>query len=135
MGGAYVAATGAADQLNRLCSADLPPHAAFFDPLSGKGFDGRIFMNGEERGDEGRGFAHIVTGAEKGDSYELPALGRFSWENAVPHPAAGDRTIVMGLDDSTPGQVYVYIGTKTSHGSTIERRRSGRRALGRQQAH
>ena len=27
----------------------------------------------------------------------------------------------MGLDDSTPGQVYVYVGDKQAHGSPVER--------------
>jgi hypothetical protein len=105
----------------RLCSADLPAETAFFNEATGKGFDGRLFMDGEETGDEGRGFGHVVTGDLKGTSYQLPYLGRFSWENNVAHPNAGDRTVVVGLDDSTPGQVYVYVGTKRSTGNPVER--------------
>jgi len=78
-------------------------------------------MNGEENGTEGRSFAHIVTGAEAGTSYELPRLGKFTWENAVANPFTGDKTVVVGTDDATPGQVYVYIGTKTNAGSDIEK--------------
>lgn len=37
------------------------------------------------------------------------------------HPHAGDKTIVVGLDDSTPGQVYVYVGDKKSNGNAVER--------------
>jgi hypothetical protein len=64
---------------NRLCSADLPPLSALYDAASGKGFNGRLFMNGEEDREGGRGFAHVVTGEQKGTSYELPYLGKFAW--------------------------------------------------------
>lgn len=106
---------------NRFCSADLPAPSAFYNSASGKGTMNRIFMNGEEAGDEGRGFAHIVTGDSTGVTYELPYLGKFSWENAVASPAASDKTIVVGLDDTTPGQVYVYVGDKTATGNDIEK--------------
>ncbi len=66
-------------------------------------------MNGEETGAEGRAFAHLMNGT----SYELPWLGKFSWENSVAHPNPGRETVVVGLDDSGGGQVYVYVGTKT----------------------
>jgi hypothetical protein len=105
----------------RLCSADLPAATAFYNTKSGKGYTGRIFMNGEESGNEGRAFAHVVTGPASGISFELPSLGRFSWENSVASPFEQDKTVVIGLDDSTPGQVYVYIGDKQSSGSEIEK--------------
>jgi hypothetical protein len=118
----YESAAGTnAAQLNRLCSADLPAHSAFFNRLTGKGFDGRIFTSGEEAGSSGRAFGHVVTGPEKGRSYVLAYAGKFSWENIVAHPNAGDRTYVMGLDDSTPGQLYLYAGTKQTSGNPIER--------------
>jgi hypothetical protein len=78
-------------------------------------------MNGEESGAEGRAFAHIVTGTEAGTTYELPRLGKFSWENAIACPSSEDKTVVIGLDDATPGQVYVYVGTKTNTGNDIEK--------------
>ena len=105
----------------RFCSADLPALGAFYNASTGKGFNGRIFMNGEESGDEGRLMAHIVTGANAGTSYQLPYLGRFSAENVLAHPDSGDKTIVIGSDDSTPGQVYVYYGDKQTTGSDIEK--------------
>ena len=108
-------------RFGRFCSADLPPVSAFYNSTNGKGTMERIFMNGEETGAEGRAFGHIATGANTGTSYELPALGKMSWENAVAHPSSGDKTIVIGLDDATPGQVYVYIGTKQNSGNEVER--------------
>jgi hypothetical protein len=101
----------------RFCSADLPAVSAFFNAATGKGYDGRIFMNGEEVAG-GRAFAHIVS---TGTSYELPRLGKFAWENSVANPKTGDTTVVVGLNDTTPGQVYVYIGDKQSTGSAVDK--------------
>ncbi|MCU0360656.1 MAG: choice-of-anchor D domain-containing protein, partial [Bacteroidia bacterium] len=105
----------------RFCAADLPELSAFYNAASGKGTQDRIYMNGEETGSEGRGMAHIVTGAEAGTSYQLPHMGRYSYENAVASPYPQDKTIVVGLDDSSPGQVYVYVGNKSLSGSPIEK--------------
>lgn len=116
---AYADSTGKT-RFSRFCSADLPAKTAFFNPQSGKGFDGRIYMHGEEVRDEGRAFATILTGKERGSSYELPWLGRLAWENAVAHPDAGDKTLVVGMDDSSPGQVYVYAGDKQRGGNPVE---------------
>lgn len=102
--------------IGRLCSADLPVRTALYNPATGKGYDGRIFMNGEEVGSEGRAFGTVVS---TGVAYELPYLGKFSWENSVAHPNAGDTTVVVGTDDSTPGQVYVYAGTKTTDANPV----------------
>lgn len=104
--------------INRLCSADLPAVSAFYNAQSGKGSQERIFMNGEESGDEGKAFGHVLTGPDAGKSYYLPSLGKFSWENSVASPGSGDKTVVIGTDDSTPGQVYVYIGDKKTTGSS-----------------
>jgi hypothetical protein len=106
---------------NRFCSADLPAVSAFYNEATGKGTMNRIFMNGEEAGNEGRAFAHVVNGPDGGKSYQLPYLGKFSWENSVASPTASDTTVVIGMDDATPGQVYVYVGTKSNTGNEIEK--------------
>lgn len=103
--------------LRRFCSADLPARGAFFDAATGTGYDGRIFTNGEESGPEGRGFAHLMDGT----SYELPRMGRSSWENVVANPASGENTIVVALADIMPGALHVYVGRKQNSGSPIER--------------
>jgi hypothetical protein len=104
--------------LRRFCSATLPPVSALYNAVTGNGYDGRIFMNGEEVEPEGRAFGHLLDGT----SYELPALGKASWENHVAHPGTGDKTIVVGLDDTSPrGQVYVYVGEKRASGNPVER--------------
>lgn len=105
----------------RFCSADLAPISAFHDDSTGKGTMSRIFLNGEEVGTDGRAFAHIATGPNAGHTYELPRLGKFSWENAVANPATKHMTVVAGLDDATPGQVYFYVGAKTDTGNEISK--------------
>jgi hypothetical protein len=100
--------------LTRLCSADLPAYTAFFNPETGKGFGGRLFLSGEESGNEGRPFAHGLDGT----SWELPYLGNQSFENLVANPSTGDKTVVATTDDSTPGQVYIYVGDKRTSGAT-----------------
>ncbi|MFZ4576474.1 MAG: alkaline phosphatase PhoX, partial [Phycisphaerales bacterium] len=79
------------------------------------------YMNGEETGAEGRAYAHIVSGSAMNQTWQLPHLGKFSWENSVASPFAQQKTVVMGTDDSTPGQVYMYVGNKTAAGNDIER--------------
>ena len=103
-----------------LVLCDLPARTAFYNPATGNGFDGRLYLNGEET-TGGRAFAHVLTGPFHGLAAELAYLGRFAWENAVAHPNLGDKTVVVGLNDSTPGQVFIYIGDKRSSGNPIER--------------
>ena len=113
----------------RLCSADLPKAAAFWDASTSYGYDGRIFMNGEETGVEGKAFAWIVTGTDAGKMYELPHLGKNSWENALARssygvsPGAANllQTAVALTDDSTPGEVFLYLGTKTNTGNAVQK--------------
>jgi hypothetical protein len=109
-------------RLNRLCSADLPAPSAFFNAATGKGYDGRLFMDGEEGGTTGRPFGHVVA---TGDSYELtPWLGNMSYENVVANPATGDATVAMNMDDgdaSVGQQVYLFRGTKTTVGNPVQK--------------
>jgi hypothetical protein len=57
-----------ANSFDRFCSADLPAQSALYNAGSGKGYAGRIFLNGEETTPEGRVFAHIATGDNAGTS-------------------------------------------------------------------
>jgi len=115
-------------QLNRLCSGDQADRRAFWLSLNPT-LAPHIFMSGEESGAEGRAFAHIVTGPDAGQSYELPALGNLSWENVVARPLKSRLTVVAGLDDSTPGQVYFYIGEKKRLGDVVTRAGLGQGSL------
>ncbi len=88
-------------------------------------------------------FAHVVTGADRDGTYELPRLGKMAVENAVASPFPQARTVVMVNDDSNratgigaatvcrllgqtgcddpPSELYVYVGTKQDRGGAIER--------------
>ncbi len=112
--GQYEEATIAQKTFTRFCSADLPAKSAFYD--DGLGYNGRIFMNGEESGVEGRAFAHLMDGT----SYELPRLGKFSWENSIANSESGIKTVVAGTDDGTGGQVYFYVGTKNNSSNPVD---------------
>ena len=116
----WVAGTTA---ISRLCSADLAPKTALYNAASGKGYSGHLFLNGEEAGAEGRSFAWVPANRRTpSQAFQLPYLGRASWENWVANPTAQDKTVVVGTDDSTVnGQVYVYVGEKQSIGNAVER--------------
>ena len=128
----------------RLCSADLGAATAHLwtDPATGitYGTDALIFQSGEESGgtlltpsgpeariDFGRQFAFIATddsnipGNQANTAYELPHAGLFAWENNLVNPLSQRKTIVMGMDDTTPGQVYVWVGDKQTTGNVVER--------------
>jgi len=113
-GSTHVPTAGVA--FNRFCSANLPPRSAFYNDATGLGFDGRMFLNGEEPGAQGRAFAHGLDGT----SYQLPHLGRAAFENVLANPSTGDKTVVMANDDSTDGQIYLYVGTKKNTGSPAD---------------
>lgn len=120
-GSGWAPATGAALNLNRLCSADLADQAAFWRSANRFGTRNRLFLNGEEGGTEGRAFAHVVTGHDAGSSYELASLGKAAWENVVASPASKNKTVTVGLDDGQGGQVYVYVGKKSRKGNDVQR--------------
>jgi hypothetical protein len=106
----------------RFCSADLADQSAFYNAQSGRGYDGgRLYLNGEESGTEGKAMAHIVGGAEDGNSYELAWLGNMAYENVVANAHTGDKTVVAVTDDGTNGQVYFYYGDKQATGNAIDK--------------
>ncbi|NBS94231.1 MAG: hypothetical protein EBT27_11015, partial [Betaproteobacteria bacterium] len=111
---------GTTTAFSRFCSGDLAAATAFKTTTAG--YDGRIYLTGEETGAEGRAFAHIVTGAEAGRVYELPSLGNLSFENILANSKEQAKTVAIALDDSTvDGQVYVYVGTKAATGNAVEK--------------
>jgi hypothetical protein len=106
----------------RFCSGDLAPTTAFYNSKNGNGTQERIYLNGEEVSD-GRAFGHIVTGSNAGISYQLPWLGKISWENAVANPYEQNKTIVGCLDDAsiTTSNVYFYVGDKKKSGIELSK--------------
>jgi len=122
--GSYVdhsAALGNGIAFNRFCSADLADKGAFYNENSGLGFyGGRLFLDGEESGPEGKAIAHIVGGAQDGNSYELAWLGNMAYENLVANAHTGNKTVVAMMDDGLNGQVYFYAGDKKATGNAID---------------
>jgi len=114
-----ISTTGSVN-LGRLCSGDMAARTAFFQFATPTSPEPYLFLSGEEVGNDGRAFAHVAAGPGEGVSYELPYLGKFSWENAVARPFPSPKTVVVGLDDTTPGQVYVYVGAKQTTGTLIQ---------------
>lgn len=114
----YVAGT---TNFSRFCSGDLADTTAYLNVATGVGTDARIFLTGEESGVEGRAVATIVSGANAGTAYELPALGNLSFENLTANPFAQNKTIVAATDDGQNGQVYIYVGTKQATGTDIDK--------------
>jgi hypothetical protein len=117
----HSAALGNGIAFDRFCAAELADQSAFYNPVSGLGYNGgRLYLNGEESGTEGRAMAHIVGGPENGNSYELAWLGNMAYENVVANPNSGDKTVVAVTDDGLNGQVYFYYGDKQSTGNAID---------------
>ena len=101
---------------SRFCSADLPVETAVYNAANGKGVPAstvRLFLNGEESAD-GRAMAHLskAGSALDGQSIMLPHLGRLAFENILLNPKAQDTTVAMLMDDTNPGYVGLYVGTK-----------------------
>jgi hypothetical protein len=123
---------------NRLCSADLPKRSAFL--FRDLGTRTRLYLNGEEYDERspvdadntaGRAFAHIATGPDQGQAWQLPRLGRMAYENVLASPHPQPKTVVMLMDDAdrqvdpaltvSPSEPYVYVGHKQKQGHPIER--------------
>ncbi len=115
-------------QWQRLCSADLPDQKALRH--GNRGTSERIFFDGEEI-NFGRAWARFVTGPQAGEAWELPRLGKSSFENVVACPHGKDKTIIGLFDDGSidvnataannPSEVFIYVGTKQREGSELDR--------------
>ena len=63
-----------------------------------------------------------IPGNQANTAYELPHAGLFPWENNIVNPFSQRKTIVVGMDDTSPlGQVYVWVGDKQTTGNVVER--------------
>ena len=104
--------------LNRFCSATLAPAGTFFDKKSGLGYEGAVYLTGEEGSDESRGFAFN----QDGDGAQIARFGLAAWENFVPAPTTGKSTVVFGNEDgsATDSQLWMYKGSKQKDGTWFE---------------
>lgn len=108
-------------EFSRFCSADLATAKGLYNSVGGVGYNGNLFMSGEEVGIEGRA---VATDPLTGSSWVLPAVGRLAWENAlVADTHTSNTTLVIGQNDTTPtagrgSANLVYVGTKDNAGTT-----------------
>ena len=101
--------------INRFCSATLAPAGVFYDKKSGYGYNGAVYLTGEEGSDESRGFA----GNQNGEMAQIARFGLASWETFVPAPTNSKATVVFGNEDgsATDSQLWMYSGTKLKSGT------------------
>ena len=103
--------------ISRFCSATYAPAGTFIH--NGVGYDGGLFLSGEESSDDSRAFAFD----EEGTGYQLPRMGMMAFENIIPSIKPGANTVAMANEDgaATDSQLYVYVGKKQSTGSAIDK--------------
>ena len=108
-----------ATAFGRFCSADLAGASQLFNTVSGKGYNGQIFFNGEETGSEGRG---VATEVSTGNSKVINAFGKMSFENSLAaFTPASDNTVIISNSDAGGAVNSIYIGTKTNSGSAFDK--------------
>ncbi len=111
----------------RFCSGDLPTESALFNSATGLGSQSHIYFTGEENSPSasspigGRATATIVDGSGAGTTYELARMGNMGFENVVANPFEQNKTVVGLTDDETGGEIYIYVGSKQSTGTEVDK--------------
>lgn len=108
---------------SRFCSSTLAPAGHFYDADTKVGEKGFIYFATEEDGPSFGPHGRVFGVDKKGVAHQLPHLGLFSWENAVPAPNQTPTTMVLGMEDggSTDSELWVYVGTKQKKGTAVDK--------------
>ncbi len=101
----------------RFCSSSLTDPGQLYNKKTGRGYGDQVYFANEESGDEARLFGVDAQGNAK----QLPRTGLFSWENTLAANTRSDDTVLMGMEDAAPGQLWVYAGTKTASGDAFDK--------------
>ena len=105
--------------LNRFCSANLIPAGSLLYKEGKKtyGYDGAVYVTGEEGGDTSRGFVFDMAG----NGVQIPKFGIAGFENGLTNPKSGRATVTMLNEDNgaTNSQLYMYVGTKQEKGANF----------------
>ncbi len=102
---------------SRFCSGFLSVPGSLYNDATQNGWRGQLYFANEESGDEGRVFAV----RKNGTATQLPRLGLLSWENTQVADTTTNTTVAMGNEDSSAGQLRVYVGHKRSSGSAVDK--------------
>ena len=107
---------------SRFCAGDMGGPANLFNTVTGNGYNGNLFLAGEETGVNGWA---VAVDPVAGDAKVLPALGQMSWESVVvADTASSDVTLAIGNNDSSAAGSnlnFFYVGTKTNTGSKYDK--------------
>ncbi len=105
------------DRFSNFNSGRLTARGRLADEASGTGYDGRVYFANEENPASARAFG--IT--EDGQATMLPRLGLFARESTAVAADTGAATVVIGTEDASSGQLWMYVGTKQDDGMPMDR--------------
>jgi hypothetical protein len=107
-----------ATAFNRFCSADLATATGLFNTSTGNGYNGNLFLAGEESA----GGRAVATDPATGNAKVLTHAGAMGFENLLAADTRTSGATVVVENNDTAGQANViYIGTKQATGTPFDK--------------